>query len=159
MLLIMTLISNCKQPSNHQFTKEDMIAEAEKLDEQYISSLNVENLDGVMSCYWNDSNLFVYAPGDILFTNWDSLKFSFKRYFESVEGGKNELFDVKHKIVGDFIVEWGKRRNTLYGTNPKVPPMILENQYMAIVANKNGKWVYVVDHAGQTLQLSPNYPQ
>ncbi len=136
-----------------------MIVAAKILDQQYSSSLNAENLDGVMGCYWNDTNLFVYAPGDILFNNWDTLKISFKRYFESVGGGKNELVDVKHKIVEDVIIEWGKRRNTLYGTNPKVPPMVVEVQYMAMIEYKNDRWVYTIDHSGQMLQLSPSYSQ
>lgn len=156
-LIVGFAFQSCNHSSNGAYNKGEAIDAAKELDKKYIASLNAEDLDGVMSCYWKDSNLFVYPPGseDVHFVSWDSLRFTFKRYFESVEGSKNELINVRHKISGDLVIEWGKRRNTLYGTNPKYPPMILENQYIAVIGNRNGQWVYIIDHSGGIQQLSP----
>jgi ketosteroid isomerase-like protein len=150
-LLNVWVMQSCNQPAKPAHTEEEMIAAAKALDAKFFNAMNSENLDSVMSCYWNSPDLVVYPPGETEVKGWDALQKSFAGFFANMNGAKHELTETNYKVAGDVVICWGRLKMSVPGPDSTAAPMVMEGRYMDEVANKDGRWVFVVDHASVAL--------
>jgi ketosteroid isomerase-like protein len=60
---------------------------------------------------------------------------------------------MNYKVLGDSVVSWGKWRFTV--TPPGGTPEIMDGRYTDLKAKRDGKWVFVLDHASAPLPPPP----
>lgn len=146
---------SCNQPAKPAHTEDEMIAAAKALDAKFFNAMNTENLDSVMGCYWNSPDLVVYPPGETEKKGWDAVKKSFAGFFYGMDGAKHELTETNYKVQGDAVICWGKLKMYVPRPDSTAAPMVMEGRYMDMVVNKDGNWVYVVDHASVAMAPPP----
>lgn len=134
-------------------SQNQMIAAANALDQQFLAAYNSGDVDGVMATYWNSPDLVSYPPGTMEARGWQAVKDDLAGFFASTPGLKLELIDTHNKFIGDAVLGWGRWRITI-PTGEK-EPMVLSGRYSDVKAKRNGKWVYILDHASVPLPPPP----
>jgi ketosteroid isomerase-like protein len=92
--------------------------------------------------YWKSPDAVSYPPGEMEMHGWDAIKAGMERDFSEAQRGKLELIESKNTVAGDVVIGWGKWRYTVPGT-----PVEITGRYTDVKAKKDGKWVYIHDHA------------
>lgn len=127
---------------------EQMIAAAKALDQRFLEAYSKTDVDGVMACYWNSPDLVNYPPGAMEERGWQAVKDGIAEFFASAPGLKAELLETNYRVAGDVVFGWGKWRITIPTGGE---PMVISGRYTDIKARRDGKWVYVLDHASVPL--------
>ena len=121
-------------------TPEQMIASAKEVDQRFCQAFSKGDVDAIMATYWNSPELVVYPPDAMEQHGWAAVKESYKNF----PGAKLELIDPHYMVAGDVVIGWGKWKLTLTGADGK--PMDMFGRYTNVMAQKDGKWVYIIDH-------------
>ncbi len=132
---------------------EQMIAAANALDQQFLSAYNSGDVDGVMATYWNSPELVSYPPGTMEARGWQAVKEDIAGFLASAPGLQLQLFDTNNKVIGDAVMGWGKWRITIPAGEKE--PTVISGRYSDIKTKRNGKWVYILDHASVPLPPAP----
>ncbi len=127
---------------------QQMLAEAKALDQRFVAAYNQGDVDGVMDCYWNSPDLINYSPGALEERGWQAVREGVAAFFASAPGLKAELLESNYKVAGDVVLGWGKWRMTIPTGGE---PVVLTGRYSDVKAERDGKWVYVFDHASVPL--------
>lgn len=139
------------------YAKEDdsekMIAAAKALDQKFMEAFNKGDVDALMSTYWNSPDLVVYPPGAMEWRGWQAAKESFKEFLANMKGAKLQLTEPNYKVAGDVVMSWGKWRITM--PTPDGKTMDMMGRYTDVKTKKDGKWVYIIDHASAPLPPPP----
>ena len=157
LLASVCILQSCNRCAK-RFTDDQMIEAAKALDAKFIEGMNKEEIDSVMSCYWNDPNIIVYPPDEYELKGWDAAKASYAKFFATIKGAKHELTQANYKVAGDMVLCWGKMRITMSGSDSASTPVVMEGRFTTVVANNDKKWVYIVDHASMALPASSVVP-
>lgn len=64
-----------------------------------------------------------------------------------------ELIESNYKVAGDVVIGWGKWRLTM--TPPEGGSVVIEGRYTDVKAQRDGKWVYILDHGSAPLPPPP----
>jgi len=129
-----------------------MIAGAKALDQQFVTAYKKGDVDGVMAAYWNSPELVSYPPDAMETRGWRATKENLIHFFATVPGPDLELTEVNYKVAGDVVLSWGKWRLTLATPGGETA---LEGRYTDVKAKRDGKWVYILDHASVPLAPPP----
>jgi len=133
---------------------ERMMADAKALDQSFVEAYNAQDVDRVMALYWNSPDVVSYPPGEMEIRGWENMKQSFAKDFSTTKGGTLELFESNNKPAGDVVIGWGKWRWTM--PMEQGPPMELTGRYTDVKAKRDGKWVYLIDHASAPMPPPPD---
>lgn len=134
--------------------KEDkMIAAAKALDQKFIEAYNKGDVDAVMATYWNSPELVSYPPDAMEVKGWQAAKDAFAHSFAHMKGAALELIESNYKVVGDAVITWGKWRLKMPAADGQT--MEIEGRYTDVKAERDGKWVYIMDHASVPLLPPP----
>lgn len=144
------LMAGCSQKVQNP---EMMVAAADELDEQFIEAYNNRDLDGLMATYWNSPDLAVFPAGMMAAKGWDNVKASFEKEFSDSTDFKLELLTHNNRAEGDVVIGTGTWRYTL--NIPGIEPMVFEGRFTDVKAEREGKWLYVIDHASVPLPPPP----
>jgi ketosteroid isomerase-like protein len=126
-----------------------MIAAADELDEKFFDAYNNKDLDAMMNLYWNSPDVVSFPPGEMMLKGFDQLKESFSKDFEQGLDSKLELVEHNNRVEGSVVVGAGIWRYTM--NIPGSEPMVIEGRYLDVKAERDGKWVYIYDHASVPL--------
>lgn len=132
---------------------EKIKAAAKELDEKFVAAFNKEDINGVMDCYWNSPDLVFYPPDAMEVKGYEAVKAEFEKFFAENEIKGFELSNGSEMVLGEYGLSWGSFSITL-GT-PDGKETKLEGRFTSICALKDGKWVYIVDHASAPLPPPP----
>jgi ketosteroid isomerase-like protein len=130
-------------------TPEQMVAEAKALDQRWLDAYNKKDLDAIMALYWNSPDLVSFPPGVMEIRGWENVKQGFTKEFAEMKDGKLELMETSNNAAGDVVLGSGKWRFTM--TSPLGAPIEVLGRYMDAKAKRDGKWVYIMDHASAPL--------
>jgi len=133
-------------------TPEQMITEAKALDQRFIAAYNNGDVDAVMATYWNSPDLVSYPPGALEVRGWEAAKEGFAKEFSSMKGTL-EFMEPNYRVAGDVVMGWGKWRFTMSD-----PPMEMMGRYTDVKAKRDGRWVYILDHASAPLPPASGTP-
>lgn len=124
---------------------EEMVAGANALDKAFIAAFNSGNADAMSALYWNSPDAVSFPPDLLVARGIEGIRKANSAAVASLKGGKLELTESHHIPLQDAVVTWGLWRFTMAvggGT-----PIELTGRYSDVKAKRDGKWVYLVDHA------------
>ena len=133
-------------------TPAEMVGAANALDQRFADAFNKADVDGMMATYWNSPDLVSYAP-DSSTRGWEAIKASAAETFKGMPGAKLELMNVRNDVHGTVVVGSGNWKLTIPAA--KGPATVIEGRFSDVKAQKDGKWVYVIDHASVPLPPPP----
>ncbi|MEO6005186.1 MAG: DUF4440 domain-containing protein [Opitutus sp.] len=85
---------------------------------------------------------------------WDAIHASYVEGFKNLPGGsKLEFTETHHSVVGEIVLSWGLWKFTIPGNDGK--PMVSEGRFSDVKTKRDGKWVYVMDHASVPMGPPP----
>jgi ketosteroid isomerase-like protein len=144
------LISGCGPKGD---SPEKMIAEAKALDQRFFDAYNKGDVDAIMATYWNSPDLVSFPPGAMMAKGFEAVRQGMLKEFSGPRG-KLELVDANYKVAGDIVYCWGTWRWTM--APPEGPPIEVLGRYSDIKAKRDGKWVFVMDHASAPMPPPPD---
>ena len=134
-------------------TPAEMVSAANALDQQFVEAFNKGDADAMMATYWNSPNLVSFNPeggGQ----GFDAAKAGIAGMLAAMAGAKLELYDIHNDVHGDVVLGWGRWRLTMPAA--KGPAQTMEGRYTDLKAQKDGRWVYVMDHASVPVPPQPD---
>jgi uncharacterized protein (TIGR02246 family) len=128
-----------------------MIEEAKALDARFEEAFNNEDVEAMVACYWDDPEVVSMPPAQMIVKGIEGVREDFQTFLEGTNVKKFKLRKPQYRVLGDAVLGWGKFRLT---TVPSLGPEVtIDGRYVEIVEKKDGKWVYVMDHA--SVPMSP----
>jgi len=149
-----SLMAGCKCKEHDP---EQMIAAAKELDQRFTDAYNKGDADAIMATYWNSSDLVSYPPGTLEFRGWQAAKQAMAASFAQAPGGKLTLTETNYQVAGDVVISWGKWTFTM--PMPGGASMEMVGRFTDVKAERDGKWVYIMDHASVPLPPPPDQQQ
>lgn len=132
---------------------EQMIAAAKELDKAFLEAYNKGDVDGVMATYWNSPEMVSYPPGAMELRGWENMKAKMTEEFKSMQGGNLTLLEPHYQAFGDAVLGYGTWRFT--APMPNGESMTMDGRYTGVAMKKDGKWVFVHDHASAPMPPPP----
>jgi ketosteroid isomerase-like protein len=151
MLLAVTAACAPKAP-----TPAEMVAAADALDKEFLATFNRGDIDGLMATYWKSPDL-VSIGLDGGGMNWEAAKAGWGEVFKTMPGVQLEFLSAHNIVEGTAVLGWGTFRMTVPVEGG--PPQVMEGRFSDVKALRDGKWVYVMDHASVPLLPPPPAPQ
>lgn len=146
LLPVIILLAGCmeKQPDTVA-----MIAAANELDQKFFDAYNRKDLETIKELYWNSPDLVSYPPGELEQRGYDKVIESFQKDFEHRMDSKLEIIELTNRAEGNVVIGTGTWLFTL--NMPKGEPLLIEGRFLDVKAERDGKWVYIADHASAPL--------
>jgi ketosteroid isomerase-like protein len=131
----------------------DVVAAADAVDQQFLAAFNKGDVDAIMATYWQSPTLVSIGLGGMGLQGWDSTKASWAELFGAMPGAQLEFTTHQNEAFGDVAIGSGTWRLTtpVAGGDTQV----MQGRYSDVKAFRDGKWVYVMDHASVPLPPAP----
>ncbi len=133
-----------------------MIAAANAVDQAFLDAFNTGDVNALMATYWNSPelvNIGLDGMGDL---GWDGAKAGWEIVFASMPGVQL-AFDAPVNIAaGDVVLGWGAWTMTVPAGDGTA--IVLTGRYSDVKAMRDGKWVYIMDHASVPMPPAPAAP-
>jgi ketosteroid isomerase-like protein len=136
-----------------QTRDQEMIAAARKVDRHFVEAFNRGDIDAVMSNYWNSPDLIVYPPTALEAHGYKAVREAMLQGLANAPGAQLTLADPRYQVSGDLVICHGKWRMTLPSKDGI--PFVVEGRYTDLKAERDGKWVFILDHASIPWPLAP----
>jgi ketosteroid isomerase-like protein len=136
-----TGIGGCAMTCN----PDRMIGEAQALDQRFAQAFSQGDVEGVMATYWNSPNLLLYPPGAMELHGTQAVRDGYVDTFKNMPGARLQLLDPHYEAAGNRVIGWGTWRMTIPSSGATLAQE-LNGRYTEVIAEKGGKWVYVLDH-------------
>jgi ketosteroid isomerase-like protein len=98
-----------------------------------------------MATYANTPDLVSYAPDAMEAVGWQAVKDGYAKSFAQMPGAKLELTQANYKVAGDMVIGYGKWKMT--APTPDGQTSEAFGRYTDVKTSRDGKWVYLLDHA------------
>ena len=122
----------------------DLQAQKE-LDHRFCQAMSGKDLDGVMSCLWNDSNLIVVLFDGTVYRGWDNVREAVGHLFGGFPSVRLDIDEVSHIPLGDGAAAVGTATYQLQGADGSTQRIV--ERWTDVRRKVDGRWVYVLDHA------------
>jgi uncharacterized protein (TIGR02246 family) len=142
------LFAGCT-PAVEQVDTDAMLASAHALDETFLEAMNNGDLDAVVACYAEDA--VSMDPGSMMSSGRSVIRESFAAFFSALPGGHIEILESHDLICGDAVASYGLLRITVPG--PDGSETAMEGRFTDLKAERDGKWVYLLDHASFPMSM------
>jgi ketosteroid isomerase-like protein len=134
-------------------TPAEMVAAADALDRQFLDAFNKGDVDAVTALYWNSPDLVSFGPDGMGTKGFEAAKAGTAEMFKAMPGAKLEFGETHNAAHGDVVLGWGLWKLTIPAE--KGPAQVIEGRYSDAKAMKDGKWVFLMDHASVPLPPPP----
>ncbi len=141
------LVQACTSKGGSGDSDEQMLSAAAELDKKFQEAYNKGDVDALMETYWNSPELVSYVPDAMEPADWAKSKESAAKSFAALKGVKLELLNTKNSIAGEVVLGSGSWTLTL----PDSAGTKMNGRYTDVKTKKDGKWVYIMDHASVPL--------
>jgi len=132
-------------------TPAELMAAADALDKQFVSAFNSGDAAALSATYWNSPNAVSIGPDGMGTRGIDNIRAGLVEMFKAMPGAQLELTS-QNEVHGDVVLGWGTFRFTI-PAKPK--PQVLEGRFSDAKAMRDGKMVYLMDHASVPLPPPP----
>lgn len=132
-----------------------MVTAADALDKRFLEAFNAGDVDALAATYWNSPNLVSFGPDGMGTKGWETTKAGSVEMFKAMPGAKLEFTTMQNDVHGDMVLGWGTWKMTI---PTPAGPQVMEGRYSDAKALKDGKWVYLMDHASVPLPPAPAAP-
>lgn len=151
---LLTIVAAVVRSASTVESPEQMIGAAKALDKQTVDAFNKRDVDAIMATYWKSPDLVCYPYGVLEIRGWDAVKSDVVETFSTMPAGVTvETVETNYKVAGDVVITWGKWRTRMVSSNGQ--SSTLEGRGMGVVAKRDGKWVYVLDHTSVPYGATP----
>ena len=147
LLVAMAALAIGCAPATPEVDTEAMIAGANALDAAFVAAVNAGDAEAMGALYASDSVSF--PPDALVALGHDAIREGARQMLASMPGAQLELSEKTNTIAGEFVITWGMFRLNIPG--PEGADTVLEGRFTDIKAERDGKWVYVHDHASMPL--------
>jgi ketosteroid isomerase-like protein len=130
-----------------------MAASADSLNQAFVDAFNRGDVDAVASMYWNSPEVVLFPPDTMECKGFEEVHDGYARMFAAMKGAHLELTETHDMPAGDVVVSWGLWRLT--GTGPDGKPMVTNGRFTDVKGERDGRWVYLVDHISLPLPPMP----
>jgi uncharacterized protein (TIGR02246 family) len=137
-------------------TPEQMIAAAKALDAEFFRAFSAGDAEAVLATYWHSPDVVSYPPDAMEVRGWDAIRAEYLKAFGPTSGAspmKLESVEAHYLVAGEFVLTWGRWKLTMPG--PDGNPVTMEGRYSDVKAKRDGKWVYIQDHASVPMAPAP----
>ena len=135
-------------------TPAEMVSAADALDKRFLEAFNKNDAAAAMALYWNSPDLASYPPDHMGIRGWTAVNAAMIETMKGMAGVKFEILDARNEAHGGVVLGSGRWKLTLPAA--KGPATVIEGRYTDVKAQKDGKWVYLVDHASVPLPPPPD---
>ena len=142
------LIVGCAQAPQGP-TAEEMVSAANALDQAFIEAFNRGDADAIASLYWNSPEVVSFPPDVLQARGLVAIQDANAKFFTAMQGAKLELTESHQMPAGDVVVGWGLWHITMPA--PDGGAVELAGRYTDVKAERDGTWVYLIDHASAPL--------
>jgi len=122
-----------------------MIAAAQDLDARFIAAFNAGDADAFAATYWQSPDVVSFLPDAMEARGWEAVSAAAHAMVTGLAGAQLELIEMHEMVAGEYVLGWGLWRMTMPG--PEGEPVVMEGRYSDVKAERDGKWVYILDHA------------
>jgi ketosteroid isomerase-like protein len=133
-------------------TPAELVAAADALDKRFMSAFNSGDAAALSATYWNSPNAVSISPDGMGTRGIDNIRTGMAEMFKAMPGAQLEILTSHNEAHGDVVLGWGTFRFTI-PAKPK--PQILEGRFSDAKAMRDGKMVYLMDHASVPLPPPP----
>jgi uncharacterized protein (TIGR02246 family) len=125
---------------------------AQALDNAFVKSVKAGDIEAVVALYAPDAIL--YPPGETAAKGRDAIRAVWGGFLSANTVTECKLFETGYRTSGDTSTGWGRFSMTF---QPKAggAPSTLEGRFTDVAVKKDGKWLYIVDHASAPLPSPP----
>ncbi len=141
-------------PATQGPSSEEMLAAARQADQDFIAAFNQGDAAATASMYWNSPDLVFFPPGTLQVHGSSDVQEEFEQIFAAMPGAMIQLTEIRLMVAGDVVIGWGLFNITIPG--PDGPTLALDGRYTVVMAERDGKWVYIHDHASAPLPPPPD---
>jgi len=117
----------------------------EALDRTFVEAMNKMDIDTLMGLYADDAISMDAGPG-LWNVGAKAIRRSWTAMVATMEGIKLELHDAHYKVVGDVGYAYGLY-DLAFTDKASRERVTSHGRFLSVSETRNGKWVYVVDHA------------
>jgi uncharacterized protein (TIGR02246 family) len=123
---------------------EAKVSGAQAVDEAWTKAILANDLDAVVACYAPDA--VMWTPGDPESKDGKAIREAYAALLKDNTVKDAKISDTQYRTVGKTSVGWGHFSFTLA---PKAggAPVTMTGRFTDVAVEKDGKWVYIVDHA------------
>lgn len=114
------------------------------VDSAWSTAMKANDVEAVMRTYATDA--VAWLPDEREARGSVAIRASYVGLLDAYTVTDVALSDKQYRTVGDASVGWGKYTLTL---TPKAggAPVVMQGRFSAVAERREGRWVYVVDHA------------
>ncbi len=155
LVLVLALSGACAPAAPPPPDTAAMIAAATALDEQFLTAFNAGDVAAMNSLYWNSPEAMSFMPDVMVSRGIDGIRAGNETGIPAMHaaGAALTINESHHIVVGEAVVSWGLWTMTLNG--PDGMPTEMQGRFTDVKAERDGKWVYLVDHASVPLPPPP----
>lgn len=117
---------------------------ARSVDEAWAAAMKGNDLEAVMRCYAADA--VAWMPDSPEARGEAAIREAYRALFAANRIEDAKFSDARYETAGDRSLAWGKFQLTLV---PKASgtPVTMSGRFSEVAEKRNGRWVYVLDHA------------
>jgi ketosteroid isomerase-like protein len=128
---------------------EEMAADADALDASFVAAFNSGDVDAMNDLYWNSPDVVVFPPDALQARGFAAVANANAGMLGAMAGAKLELIEQHQIPAGDVVIGWGLWRITIPAANGATTELV--GRYTDVKGQRDGKWVYLIDHASAPL--------
>jgi uncharacterized protein (TIGR02246 family) len=117
---------------------------AQALDAAWVKAMKAGDIPAVMNCYAPDA--VAWLPGAPSARGEQAIRSVYEGWLSANTVKDVTLSDTVYRTAGKMAIGWGRFSMTLV---PKAGgnPVTMTGRFTEVVERRDGKWVYIVDHA------------
>jgi len=122
------------------------------VDSAWATAMKANDVEAVMRTYATDA--VTWLPDEREARGSVAIRAAYVGLLGAYTVNDVALSDKQYRTVGDASVGWGKYTLTL---TPKAggAPVVMQGRFTAVAERRDGRWVYVVDHASAEPPAAP----
>jgi ketosteroid isomerase-like protein len=129
-----------------------MLAKASALDRAFVDAMNRGDVDALASMYWDSPDVMSFPPDTLVTRGYAGIRDGYAKMFSEMKGVKMEITESHEMPAGEVVI--GNGLFHLTGAAPDGSPIDMMGRFTDVKAERDGRWVYLVDHASVPLPPS-----
>lgn len=125
---------------------------APRVEAEWTKAMKGNDVEAVVACYAADAVL--WSPGETQANGIEAIRASYAAMLKDNTVKDVGISDEHHRLSGNVGAGWGRFVLTLA---PKSggPDVVVRGRFTEVVEKREGKWLYVADHASEDPPAAP----
>lgn len=146
---VVALVLSTACASMPRSSADEMVAAARALDAAFMDAWNRGDAEALSRLNWDSPDAVLFPPAALEARGIAAIRQANAQTLAALPGSRIELFESHQIPAGDVVIGWGKWRLTVPGPNGTTTEII--GRHTDVKAMRNGRWVYLIDHASVPL--------